>query len=48
MSETNPHELEMMVRRTPWYAAAGGLLGSILGALLMWWLLHCGCPCVVN
>jgi hypothetical protein len=37
MSETDEHEQEMMMlmRRTPWYAFGGGLLGGIIGALLL-------------
>jgi len=47
MGETTHNAQEMrIIRRTPWYAAAGGLVGAIIGALIIWWLLHCGCPCV--
>lgn len=35
----NP-QMILMMKRTPWYAAAGGLLGAIIGALLMC-LFHC-------
>jgi hypothetical protein len=48
MSGNAEGELYMLARRAPWYAAAGGLIGAILGALIMWWLLHCGCPCAVS
>ena len=37
-------EVMMLVRRAPWYAAAGGLIGAIIGALIMWLLFRCGCP----
>jgi hypothetical protein len=36
----------MMSRRVPWYAALGGLIGAIIGALIMWLLFHCGCPVI--
>ena len=39
----NPQMLKI-VRRTPWYAALGGIIGAIIGALIMWFLLNCGCP----
>ena len=33
-------EMMVYVRRVPWYAAAGGAVGGIIGVLLMC-LLHC-------
>lgn len=39
--ETSHTAQEMMLlRRTPWYAAAGGAVGGIIGVLLMC-LLNC-------
>ncbi len=43
--DDNPHVLAL-IRRTPYLAALGGLIGAIIGALIMWWILHCGCPCI--
>jgi hypothetical protein len=37
--------MQKAIERTPYAAALGALIGAIVGALLIWWLLHCGCPC---
>jgi hypothetical protein len=29
--------------RAPWYAAAGGLIGAIIGALIVYYFVHCNC-----
>ncbi len=45
MANGTVHEPQFMMR-VACAAAGGGLVGSIIGALFMWWLLNCGCPAV--
>ena len=48
MANGTVHEPQFMMMKIGLAAAGGGLIGAILGAFIVWWLLHCGCPCAVS